>query len=459
MMTYPSNETLIYYTVPDLQTLSLDELESLWELVPTQRQKRLRDRLDHEVRRQGAHGSDEAEQQLIAVLLEKYQTEALVPVGARWVKAPRRIQTAARAGESLNPPEQDLTRQTLSAGPLMLMGGGLLVFVCLFGFLLLRGSGSEANDDLTVAVETTPTLRYTITPSPIALIESDEVIREGDRDRALSYPIGLQVLPSDGQQPRVFIVQRRRVELAEWQYDTNPDTASFLSDLPVRKVIGIPYTPENAALFEGVDEDAEFVLRLNTGGELRFAFASKETVRRSDTGHFRQLGPGLVLMLIGEKGPDGLPTGERVVITTTYLAEQELGSAGVLHLDAGLPTAVPTQVPFSTPSPTPDPRQFLHVSLIGPGVETHAETSSIRVHLRLYNNGSSPVTLQPEDFQLALGYSENPPGPWLVADSLDPFMLLPEQATDLTLVWHWGTEPFGALQIGSYRFAIHITQQ
>ncbi|MCI0713740.1 MAG: hypothetical protein L0154_26515 [Chloroflexi bacterium] len=446
-MTYPSTETLSYHAVPELQSLTLAELESLWELVPTQRQKRFRDRLDHEVRRQGAHGSDEAEQQLIAVLLDKYQTEALVPVGARWVKAPRRIQAAARTGEVLNPPEQDLSRQSLSAGPLMLIGGGLLIFVCLFGFLLLRGGGSEANNDLTAVVETTPTLRYTITPSPIALLQSDEVIREGDRDRALSYPIGLQILPDDGQQPRVFIVQRRRVELAEWQYDSNPDTASFLSDLPVRKVIGIPFTPENAALFEELDENGVFVLRLNTGGELRFAFATKETVRRSDTGHFRQFGPGLVLMLIGEKGQDGLPSGERVVVTTTYLAEQELGRGGVLHLDAGLPTAVPTQVPIWTPTPTPDLHQFLHVSLIGPGVETHEATSSIRIHLRLYNSGASPVTLQPEDFQLALGYSENPPGPWLVADSLEPLMLMPQQAVDVTLVWSWHNEPFAALQV------------
>lgn len=455
-MSYPSTETLTYHTVPELQSLALAELESLWELVPTQRQKRLRDRLDHEVRLQGAHGSDDAEQQIIAFLLDKYQTEALVPVGARWVKAPRRIQAAARAGEPLNPPEQNLHRQSLSAGPLLLMGGGLLVFACLFGFLLLRGGGSETNDDLTAVVETTPTLRYTITPSPIALLESDEVIREGDRDRALSYPIGLQILPDDDQQPRVFIVQRRRVELAEWQYDTNPDTASFLSDLPVRKIIGIPYTSENDALFEELDEQAEFVLRLNTGGELRFAFASKENVRRSDTGHFRQFGPGLVLILIGEKGADGLPTGERVVISTTYLAEQELGSGGVLHLAAGLPTPVPTQRPITTPTSTPNPRAFLHVSLIGLGVETHEETHSIRVHLRLYNNGASLVTLQPNDFQLALGYSEQPPGPWLIADRLEPFTLLPQQAVDVTLVWSWHGETHATLEIATTTYALTL---
>jgi len=41
---------------------------------------------------------------------------------------------------------------------------------------------------------------------------------------------------------------------------------------------------------------------------------------------------------------------------------------------------------------------------------------------------------------------------------MQPFTLLPGQAVDLTLVWPWAGEPYGTLQVGSYRFAIQISR-
>jgi hypothetical protein len=41
---------------------------------------------------------------------------------------------------------------------------------------------------------------------------------------------------------------------------------------------------------------------------------------------------------------------------------------------------------------------------------------------------------------------------------MQPFELLPEQAVNLTLVWHWADEPYGALQVGPYRWALQLRQ-
>ena len=43
---------------------------------------------------------------------------------------------------------------------------------------------------------------------------------------------------------------------------------------------------------------------------------------------FRQVGSGLVLLLIGETDDDGLPTGTRSLVTASYPPEQELSRSG-----------------------------------------------------------------------------------------------------------------------------------
>ncbi|KAB2852597.1 MAG: hypothetical protein F9K46_19010, partial [Anaerolineae bacterium] len=76
-------ENLAYHALAELQAMELEALNALWELVPTDRQRQYRDVLLAEVRRQGAAGSDHLEQQVIRLLLERYEAQALVPVGAR----------------------------------------------------------------------------------------------------------------------------------------------------------------------------------------------------------------------------------------------------------------------------------------------------------------------------------------------------------------------------------------
>ena len=327
-------EQLRFHTLNELQALSLEELQALWELVPTDRQKAYRAAYDREVRNAGAIGSDTLERQVAAELLRRYDESALVPVGSRWARTPLRVQDAARENDLPDGSDESLSHTSSKPSPKMLLVIGLLALVFV-GVLLPRllGGGSSANEgelEVTPEVSPTPTPVVSPTPTPLALEAQDDVIT-GGRERAVAYPVNLQVVLSQGDSaPRVWVVQRRTVRAAEWNYDANPDIASFVSGMSVRPVIGIPYSEENAAWFASMQEGTVFNLTMNTGAILRYEFVAKTEVRRSDTSIFRQVGPGLVLLLIGETDADGLPTATRTLVTATYPPEQELSRGGEL---------------------------------------------------------------------------------------------------------------------------------
>lgn len=564
-------EQLRFHTVDELQALSLEELQALWELVPTDRQKAYRAAYDREVRNAGAIGSDALERQVAAELLHRYDDAALVPVGSRWARTPLRVQEAARENDLPDAPDdaQTATASKPSAKVVLVMGLLALVFVGVLLPRLLGGGGSNESElEATPEVSMTPTPEVSPTPTPLALEAQDDVITGGDRERAVAYPVNLQVALPDGSAPRVWVVQRRTVRAAEWNYDLNPDIASFVSGMSVRPVIGIPYSEENAAWFASMGESAVFNLTMNTGAILRYEFAAKTEVRRSDTSIFRQVGPGLVLLLIGETDADGLPTGTRTLVTATYPPEQELSrggelvglsfsvqeggigetlqlgdastltlrdvqttadspdlptgqqalvfnldvSAGVDDLDTSLwrvevydaggqvylpntlaldiadydaiplnipsLSLIPASVGYIVPTDFPGGRVAIsdgsgqavsfRFTLTAPEIEVQYDGIDVRLvsvttiegqittRLRIYNGQTTPVTFTPDDIWLALGYAPDPPGPRNPAEGMQPFELLPEQAVNLTLVWYWADEPYAALQVGSYRFAIQL---
>lgn len=325
-------ETLQYKDVEALQALSLEELQALWELVPTERQKAYRTAYDREVRNAGAIGSDDLERQVAAELLRRYIDGALVPVGSRWARTPERVQVAARENDL---PElgEDTTQSTAgkpSPRVMMAMGALGLVFVLVVVMRLFSGGNTSEMPEMTLEASYTPTPEVSSTPTPLALEAQDDVITDGDSDRAVAYPVNLQVFLPDGSAPRVWVVQRREVQAAQWNFDPNPDIASFVNGMSVRPVIGIPWSEDNESLFDMITEGAVFHLTMNTGAVLQYEFAAKSEVLRSDTRIFRQVGPGLVLLLIGETDADGLPTGTRTLITATYPSEQELSRGGEL---------------------------------------------------------------------------------------------------------------------------------
>ncbi len=322
-------DVLRYHTIDELQALSLGELHTLWELVPTDRQRAYKAAYEREVRTAGAVGSDALERQVAVELLKRYADSALVPVGSRWARTPGRVQDAARENVVLDAPEDDIKPAAGKPSSKVLIAGGLVALL-FFGFLftrLLGGSSSEPVG-ITPEVSLTPTPAVSPTPTPLALEDQDEVIQGGDSGRTVAYPVNLQVMLTDGTAPRLWVVQRRRVAASEWNFDPNPDTASFVSGMSVRPVIGIPWSEENAAFFDRIGAGTDFLLTLNTGAALHFTFDDRREVRRGETGIFRQVGPGLVLLLIGETGDDGLPTATRTLVTATYPPDQELARDG-----------------------------------------------------------------------------------------------------------------------------------
>ncbi len=329
------SDSLHYHTLQDLRALSLDELRALWELVPTDRQRAYRAAYDREVKTAGAEGSDAKERKIALALLKRYHEAALVPVGLRWARAPKRVQEAAQRGEGFDAPEAETIAKTgKPSGKVIAVLGALMLLM--LAFLLLRGGGGTSGAaEATAEVDVTATLPPGITPTPLALEAQDEVIEGGDTSRAPFYPINLQISLPDQTVPRVWVVQRRAVRASEWNFDPNPDTASFLNGMSVRPVIGIPWSEDNAAWFAQIDAGAEFRLQMNTGAILTFAFEDKREVRRSDTGIFRQVNPGLVLLLLGETDEEGLPTGTRTLVTADLSGRAGIGTRRGTHRRAG----------------------------------------------------------------------------------------------------------------------------
>jgi len=443
-------DQLTYLSVEDLQKLSLEQLRALWELVPTDRQKAYRTAYDREVNDAGAVGSDILELTLAAELLRRYQSDALVPVGSRWARTPTRVQEAARDNALPDDPAAD-TKTSIRIPPQVIIAGGVIAFL-LLGWLVLRlFSGGGGDVEILSGTQTpthTPKPEVSPTATPLAIEIQDDVIQGGDASRSAAYPVNLQVrLPDDvSDSPRVWVVQRRGVRAAEWNYDPNPDIASFVNGMSVRPVIGVPYSEDNAAWFERMGPDTDFTLTMNTGAILRFTFADKTEVRRSDTRIFRQVGPGLVLLLIGEVGADSLPTATRTLVTATYPPEQELSREGLL---VGLP--VPDANPIATPTPAPTaPFAGLDVQVIA------ADTlpGQLTTRLWIYNGGNTIIPITPDDIWLARGYTPNPPGPRIYAEGLTPFDLLPGQAAEVMLVWQWGGEPYLSLFVLTDKFGL-----
>lgn len=322
-------DVLRYHTLEELRGLSLSELHALWELVPTDRQRAYKAAYEREVRTAGAVGSDELERQVAAELLKRYDEAALVPVGSRWARTPGRVQEAAQQNMVLDAPEDEVKPVSGKPSPKVMIAVGLAA-ILFFGLMFTRLLGGRSSDaiETTPEVSPTPTPLVSPTPTPLALEAQDDVIQGGDSGREVAYPVNLQVILPDGDAPRVWVVQRRRVQASEWRFDLNPDTASFVNGMSVRPVIGIPWSEENESFFGDIDAGASFLLTMNTGAMLRFEFDDRREVRRSETSIFRQVSPGLVLLLIGETDDGGLPTATRTLITATYPPEQELSRDG-----------------------------------------------------------------------------------------------------------------------------------
>ncbi len=437
-----------YHSLETLQRMSLPDLQALWELVPTERQRHYKTIYDRTLRDEGASGSDALELRMVGQLLDRYGSKGLVPVGSYWVPTPAQIQRAAVSDTELVRP--DVEPEARTARPPVVFVLLALCALLVFGFLVWRMvAGRQASAVVNRTPTVTPVPLHSPTPTPLALDAQDSIIRSGDTSGSASlYPVNLRVITGGEAQPRIFIVQRKRVETTEWNYDDNPDTASYISGLVVRPVLGIPWSAANAVLFDTIGDGTRFVLQMNTGIALRFGFVSRMVVNRSDTSAFRQVGPGLVLVLIGEHAAEAKEsTPNRIIVTAEYVADLELANGALAGLT--LP-----RVDTPTPSLTPTPVQRLDVQIIA--VETFPGRAILC--LRVYNGRYTPASVDSQSVWLAYGYAEQPAGPRVLAE-LQPFVLLPGQAVDLTLTFAWHGEPFATLGVlEDYRFSIRFRQ-
>ena len=121
------------------------------------------------------------------------------------------MQQAAKNDDALDTPED--TSQTTGSKPSpRVMGAGLVLALILIAFLFLRGgSDNEATDapELTPEVAATATPVITPTPTPLALEAQDNIIEDSDDERAIAYPVSLQVTLADSSPPRVWVVLSR----------------------------------------------------------------------------------------------------------------------------------------------------------------------------------------------------------------------------------------------------------
>lgn len=433
-----------YYTPEALTALTLPEVEALWELVPTERQRMYRAIYDKQRRDQGATNSDALEAHMVAQLIGRYRDKALVPVGAYWVPTPPQLQEAAKSDVAYTPADTIEGTTKGKRPPLVLVGIGA-VCVLLFGFLLLRGTTGKSAPTTkgTLTRSPTPTLARTYTPTPLALDDQDAIIRGGSAGSGSNavYPVNLRVTVNGVAQPRIFVVQRRVVNTAEWVYDDNPDVASYIVGLSVHPVLGIPYSDANAALFREAQPGSLFDVQMNTGVALRFRCVEQRTVNRGDTSIFEQDKLGLSLILIGERMTDEQePTADRLVLLAEYLPNQQTPFS-----DITLPTIV---APTPTASPTLAERVDVQI------ISTTTQPGRLTIRLRVFNGRFTPLTLDSNSIWLTYGYSERPVGPQIAAE-IESQEVLPSQAADVAVVFAWKGEPFGMLGVlGEYQYAL-----
>jgi hypothetical protein len=344
------SESFAYSEIDALEGLSLQEVESLWDLVPTEDRDFITRRYRTLVSRHQV-GSDEQEMKLADDYLQRYRYEGLVPAGENWVKISSAKRLEMKRGETNAAEFDEDDRGGTPWMTLAVVGFGLFLLIFL-GIRLLGGRNNAASVAIPATVTPTetptptftpspiPTITPTATPTPIALVESDRFIAAGDGRNRSFFPVQFQINRPDDVQPRVFIVQERLVELTEWVFDPNPDVVSWISRTNIRPVLGIPYSQANEVFIRSLGPGTSFALRMNTGTELNFTFTSASEVGRQDTRLFQQIEPGVVLVLIGQIDGDGLPTSTRYVVSGTYDPGNKLDLTGFTGLPATVGKAV-----------------------------------------------------------------------------------------------------------------------
>jgi hypothetical protein len=186
-----------------------------------------------------------------------------------------------------------------------------------------------------------------------------------------------------------------------------------------------------------------FTLRMNTGAELRFEFASITQVGRQDTTLFHQREPGLALVLIGETDQYDAPTLLRPVALADYRPEQELAVLGGTR-------NLPTPTPYPTPSS----------NVAGLDVQLRAvrlDGRSLYVDARFFNPQPEEVTISSADLWVIFGFVSHPNGVQHAPVEFTGIRVASGAAMDSTIRFAWnGRDPYATLNLAGWTFAITL---
>ena len=194
-----------------------------------------------------------------------------------------------------------------------LMAGGLL-FVCVFGYLLLTGNGDETDTE----IDTQDTLfNPPIGDESLVVGISDNTVISVTLDAPIlldvaGRPFNLerQALPPGGNWQPLEVAQGAGI----WVYGT-----------VVNYVIGLPDTEANRFLLDSLTTEDELVLTTQNGADYRFVFNSREDISPALSSIYGQNMPGITVILVGSEDDETrtVVRGQYVVATAQTIAGQE----------------------------------------------------------------------------------------------------------------------------------------
>jgi len=130
-----------------------------------------------------------------------------------------------------------------------------------------------------------------------------------------------QTAPSDieikGHKFQVIPVE---VAKGTWPYQREAlrgDKAAWVFGTLINYVIGLDANPDNTSLLQSLNETDSINMVTLSGRMVVFRYSGRQWVTVDKTDVFRQLRPGLTLVLLGEKGD------QRLVVSASYIAENE----------------------------------------------------------------------------------------------------------------------------------------
>ena len=150
-----------------------------------------------------------------------------------------------------------------------------------------------------------------------------------------SVPLS-QTMPSALElKDQKFDVIPVEVTKGAWPYQRGtPNKAVWVFGTLINYVVGLEANSDNTTLLQSLTEADSIKLTTPGGKTLSFRYSGRQWVTVDKTDVFRQLRPGLTLVLLGEKGD------QRLVVSASYVAESEPTPIGITTAKTGTPVEV-----------------------------------------------------------------------------------------------------------------------